>query len=144
MKLCFQRFWFKPFCQVTGAYKRSWAFIGRPLLYMQNLTMNTKLQKWDTYIKSLKFSPWGIIEFSLYAQNPSLFVGLSILVSSKNLHFHILNYFMASCKNMIIKMFTRNSSLPLTISIHTTLMVFKRFLKRCNCACNINLATSPA
>ena len=33
--------------------------------YVQNLTMNTKLLKWDICIKSLKLSPWGINEFSL-------------------------------------------------------------------------------
>ena len=63
---------------------------------MQNLTMNTKLLKWDIYIKSLKLSPWGINEFSLYAQNPSLFVGLFT-------HSHVLNSFMASFKKMSVE-----------------------------------------
>ena len=35
----------------------SWVFKDRPLLHMQNLTMNTKLLKLDIYIKSLKLSP---------------------------------------------------------------------------------------
>ena len=110
---------------------------------MQNVTMNTKLLKWDVYRKSLKLGPWGINEFSLYAQHPSLFVGsftlvLSIiftLISSIPL-WPVQRKWEYSCSPV-------NPLCPLLYLFMLLLLLLKHFISiRCNCPSNTTNGTT--